>query len=232
MDGTSCSKASTFSSFSSFDYQNVIIYINGDEASDFTSTVGATLAQFVTTVQTKNPSTFLTDFNQVLRVAGIDKYFTSISLLASTPSPAPVIDSSSKLTTTSDSTSVTVSGFRLSSGDGIFFAIATTDTTLVPTQAQIKANLDGTGSSASGYNVLYTYGASSTVKMVLSNLEPETTYMIYYYAANNDRTQYAKVTSVAYVTKTTRSAPNAVSASRVEVSFIAMLIASIAALLL
>ena len=228
MDGTSCSKASTYSSFTSFDYQNVIIYINGDEANDLTSTLGTTLSALVTVAQAKTSA----EFNQVLKVSGIDKAFTSINLLAATSSPAPVIDTSSKLTTTSDSTSVTVTGFKLSSGDGIFFGIATTDTSIVPTQNQIRAKLDGTGSAASGFNVLYSSTGGTSVKMVFSNLEPETAYLIYYYATNNDRTQYAKVTDVAYVTKTTRSAAAAVSASRVEVSFIAVLIMSITALLL
>lgn len=233
MDGTSCSVTSTYSSFSSFDYKNPVIYINGNEASDYTSYTGTTLNNDVISVQAKTPSTFLTNFNQALKVAGIDTYFSSITLAANTPSPAPVIDNTTvTLSSTSDYQSVTVTGFKLSSGNGIFYGIATTDTTTVPSQYQIRKGLDGTGASVSSTNVLYTSATDTTVQMTFSKLDPVTTYMIYYYAANDDKTQYAQLTTVRYTSKTTRSAPVAVSASRVEVGFVALLVACVAGLLL
>lgn len=155
MDGTSCSVATKYTSFALFDYKNPVIYINGNEGSDYNSTVGTTLNTDIVSVQANTPSAFLTTFSQTLKVAGIDTYYTGITLTANTPSPAPVIDNSVSLSSTSDYQSITVTGFRLTSGNGIFYAIATTDTTTVPTQYQIRMGLDGTGSSVSATNSVY-----------------------------------------------------------------------------
>jgi len=228
MDGTSCAQASVFDDFSSFNYQAVTINIYGDRASDFTSATSTLLNQYVTSVQGNTPSDFLTAFNTALRSASLTNLYQSITLVVGPTYSLPVIDTGSDLTITANSSSITVKGFKLSSGAGVFYAVASTDLTNAPTPAQIQGSLDSTSSTVSSANVFF---ASDSVSLTLTGLLPSTTYNIYYYASTADRTQYARVTSVNYVQKATTKA-STVSAGRLEISvFFTALLALLAFLL-
>ncbi len=228
MDDTSCSQASVYDDFTSFNYQTVTIYINGDRASDFTSATSTLLDEYVTSVQDQTPSDFLTAFNTALRSASLTNYYSSITLAVGPTYSLPVIDASSSITVTANSSTITLSGLKLSSGAGFFFAVASTDLTTAPTPAQIRASLDSSSSTVSSANVLY---SSASVSLVLTDLIPSTTYNVYYYAATADRTQYARVTNVAYVQKATTKAKT-VSAGRMEINILLTAIVALFAFLL
>ena len=228
MDGTSCAQASVFDDFSSFNYQAVTINIYGDRASDFTSATSTLLNQYVTSVQGNTPSDFLTAFNTALRSASLTNLYQSITLVVGPTYSLPVIDTSSDLTITANSSSITVKGFKLSSGAGVFYAVASTDLTNAPTPAQIQGSLDSTSSTVSSANVFF---VSDSVSLTLTGLLPSTPYIIYYYASTADRTQYARVTSVNYVQKATTKA-STVSAGRLEISVLFTALLALLAFLL
>jgi len=227
MDGTSCTTPSVFDNFDSFSYTTVTIYIYGDRSSEFDSVTSTLLNQAVTSVQTQTPSDFLTAFNQALRAASLTSLYQAITLQVGPTYTLPVIDTSSVVTTTSTDTTITVNGLKLSSGEGVFYAVASTSTNL-PTALQVKARLQASGTTVSGANAIFQTGE---VSLTLINLTPETTYTVYYFASNADRTQYSRVTEVEYIQSTTEKAKT-VSASRVEVSLLLSFIVGLMAWLL
>lgn len=220
MDGTSCETSSVLDDKSSFDYKSISIYINGDRSSTFTDTVESSLIIDVQNVSSQTTSTFLTTFNQGLRGAGISTYYRSISLNTGITYNLPTFPSTSyKASTTIFDTKVTLYGLELSSGPGIFYAIATTDTTTVPTQAQIRAKKNGLSVTSSGGNVLFN---SASVSITLTGLKDDTDYLIYYYASNADLTQYVRVTDV--MVNSVRTKPSdAASGFRTEMSIMAVI---------
>ena len=228
MDGTSCTEPSVFDNFAEFSYSLVTIYIHGDRASEFNSVTSVLLNQCITSVQTQTPSDFLTAFNQALRAASLTNLYQAITLQVGPTYPLPVIDTSSAITATSTDTTITVTGLKLSSGEGVFYAVASEDLIETPTAGQIQNRLQASDTTVSGANVIY---SSAEVSLTLTDLTPETTYMIYYYASNGDRTQYARVTEVGYIQSTTLKAQT-VSASRVEVSLLLTMVVGLIAWLL
>jgi len=228
MDGTSCSQASVFTDFSSFDYQNVVIWIHGNRATDFTSATSTLLTQYVTSVQSSTASDFLTAFNTALRSASLTNLYSSMTLAIGPTYSLPAIDSGSSLTVSANATSITIKGFKLSTGEGVFYAVASTDLTNVPTPAQIKASLDSTGSTIPSANAIYTDNA---VSLTLTGLSPLKTYNIYYFASTADRTQYARVTPVASIQKSTTKVQT-VGANRLEISLVLTSILALFAFLL
>lgn len=228
MDGTSCSTASTFDDFSSFNYNTVIIYVYGDRSSQFTSITSSLLNDFVTSVQTQTPSDFLTAFNQALKAASLTNLYQSITLQVGPTYPLPVIDTTSTVTAISTDTTIIITGLKLSSGEGVFYAVASTDLVNAPTPLQIQAQTDYSAATVSGANVIF---SSSAVSLTLTDLTPNTTYMVYYYASNGDRTQYARVTDVAYIQSTTEKAKT-VGGVRMEVKIMFTIIFAIVSWLL
>jgi len=215
MDGTSCSQASVFKDFSSFDYQNVVIWIHGDRASDFTSATSTLLTQYVTSVQSTTASDFLTAFNTALRSASLTNLYSTMTLAVGPTYSLPALDSGSSLTVTANATTITVKGFKLN-GDGVIYAVASTDLTNAPSPAQVKASLDYSSSTVPSANALY---SGTPVSLTLTGLNPLTTYSIYYFASTADRTQYARVTPVNYIQKATTKTQT-VSATRLEISLV------------
>lgn len=231
-DGTTCAYPSVYNSFTTFSYTSIVIFVNGNKKTDVPSTTEATLTQYVSDITTPPVVTtsFLTDFYQALQGAGIRSLFQTIAIAAGPTYTTPVLDASVSVSVTANIYNITLSKLKLSSGTGVFFGIATTDTTNVPTAQQIKNKLNADGTSASGSNVLYAGG--NAVTLTFTNLKADTEYIIYYYALNSDRTQYAQTTGIKYVQTTTKPAPIAVAASRVEVGLVTILLLSIFALLM
>lgn len=206
--------------------------MSGNKNTDATSTTAATLSQYATDVTTPPASTttFLTDFYASLQGAGIRSLFQSMTYAVGPTYTAPVIDTTASVAVTADITYVILSNLKLSSGTGVFFGIATTDTTDVPTTQQIKNKLNADGTSASGANALY--DGTNSVSLTFTNLQANTAYIIYYYALNSDRTQYAGTTSIKYVQTQTQPQPVPVSASKVEVGVLTVLILTVFAWLM
>lgn len=217
MDGTTCATTSVFDSFSSFVYANLTIYIASDRKVDTTSQTGTVLKQYVTSVGNKAPSDFLTTFNQVLQTNSLTTLYQSIALRNGSTYSNPVISTTSTVTTSVTDTSITLSGLQLSSGTGIFYAVASDDALHVPSYQQIKNKLNGKSLSTTGANAFYT---GNTVSLAFKNVRPSTEYIIYYYASSDDRTGYAKVTDIKYVRVKTSTSRAANSASKLEMSLI------------
>ena len=204
--------------------------MNGNKKSDAVSTTATTLAQYVSDITTPPAvtTTFLTDFNQALQGAGIKNRFQSITMSAGPTYATPVLKTG--VAATANIYNITLSNLKLTSGTGVFFGIATDDTEDVPTTQQIKNKLDADGTSASGANALY--DGSGSVSLTFTNLKADTSYIIYYYALNSDRTQYAKTTGMKYVKTKTQPEPVPLSASKVEVGLLTVLILTIFAWLM
>lgn len=221
MDGTTCASSSLFDSFSSFNYSNLTIYIATDRRSDTTSQTGTTLSQYITSVGNQAPSDFLTNFNQVLQTNSLTNLYQSIALRNGSTYDNPVVSSTSTVTTSVTDTTITISGLELSSGTGVFYAIASDDILNVPNYQQIKNKLNGKGLSVPGANAFYT---DSSVSLTLFNVRPSTEYIIYYYASTDDRTGYAKTTDIKYVITETEASRIAVGAPKLEISLIMSLV--------
>ena len=224
MDGTTCATSSVFDSFSSFVYSNLTIYIASDRKTDTTSQTGNTLNQYISSVGNKAPSDFLNTFNQVLQTNSLTNLYQSIALRNGSTYSNPIIAATSTVTTTITDTSITISGLQLSSGIGVFYAVASDDALHVPNYQQIKNKRNGKGLTVSGANAFYT---GSKVSLTFKNVRPSTEYIIYYYASNDDRTGYAKVTDIKYVRAKTTSSRIANGASKIEISLVMGLVLGI-----
>ena len=216
MDGTTCDIPSDFTDFTIFNYAQPSIFIYGDRGSDVTSNTRTLLSQFISSINTPTASSFLDQYNSILQANSIKNYFKSISLQSGPLYDVPTLDTTSQLTVSSDLTTITVSGLALSNEAGVFYGIASNENLNLPTQAQIRAGFNSSNTDVSESNAVYT---KSAVTLTFKDLSPGTTYMVYYYASNADRTQYARVTKVYYLQTTTQSIPGlSGGSSRAEVS--------------
>ena len=216
MDGTTCDIPSDFTDFTIFNYAQPSIFIYGNRGSDVTSNTRTLLSQFISSINTPTTSSFLNQFNSVLKDNSISSYFKSISLQSGPLYDVPALDTTSKLTVSSDLTTITVAGLALSNEAGVFYGIASNEDLNLPTQAQIRAGLNSSNTDVAESNAVY---IKSAVTLTFKDLSPGTTYMVYYYASNADRTQYARVTRVYYLQATTQSIPGlSGGSSRMEVS--------------
>ena len=200
MDGTTCSIPTTFIDFGIFDYTKVSIFIQGNRRSNFNSTTRAWLTQYITSITTQTPSHFLTLFSSILKNIDLSRDFQSISLQAGPIYPFPIIDETAVVSVSVTDTTATLSGLKLQSGEGVFYGIASDEALTLPTQSQIKAGVNSSNTAVVFSNVVYT---SLPVALTFTDLQPETDYIIYYYANSGDRTQYGRVSKVKFVQVTT-----------------------------
>lgn len=220
MDGTTCSVPSTFVDFTIFNYTQVSIFIQGNRRSNYNSTTRTLLTQYITSITTQTSSKFSTLFASTLHAADLKPDFQSISLQAGPIYPYPVLNESAVLRVSVTDTTATLSGLQLVSGEGVFYAIASEGPLTLPTQSQIKSGVNASNTAAVSSNVVYT---SSPVALTLTNLEPETDYIVYYFANSGDRTQYALMSKVKYVQITT-APTRSLSAGRLGVNGMLMLV--------
>lgn len=227
MDGSTCLTSSVLDDKSIFDYKSISIYLNADRRSIFDSAMVANLGVAVQNVSTQTASTFLTTFNQGLRGAGLTGLYSSITLATNIAYSLPTFPSSDyKASTTIFDTKVNLYGLKLSSGPGMFYAIATDDTTVVPTQAEIKAKMNGKDITSPGGNVVFN---TDPVSIKLTGLKADTDYLIYYYAATADRTQYVRVTDVMVNKVRTKPTMDSLGGSRMEMSIAVVMVMTIIA---
>jgi len=196
MDGTSCGTPSLFDNFEQFNYSSIVLYVYGNKRSDETSDTNLQLNQYVNVITNQIPSTFLNEFNQAFAGAGILSSFNSISLLSGQTYNPPVLDQTSVVTVRAQATSITVSGLRLTSGEGIFYGIADIDNGIIPTLAQIRIMENAENVQVSGDAAYFT---KDPVTLIFTGLEPDTDYMVHFYGTNEDRTQYAATTTMSSV---------------------------------
>lgn len=215
MDGTTCAMSSPFTDFSMFDYTTIILYIYGDKRSDLQSTTGTLLNQYVSDVTTQTSSSFQSDFNEALAGAGILDLFSTITIQTAPSYNAPVMGTS-KISAQSTDTVITITGLSLSSGAGVFYAIADSDSTGAPTRYQVRVMVNNDDTPVNAGGTVYT---SDTVSLSIPDLIPETDYTVYFYGTNEDRTQYAPVTSLYSLQISTQAAGFMSASSRMEINF-------------
>ena len=229
MDGTTCASPSSLQSFGWFDYKNVVIYVYGDKRSDLMSNTGTLLAQYVDSVNRQNSTTFLYDFNQALSGAGVLTAFKTITLQLAQTFNAPTQNLNTAITVKSRDTAITVSGLVLSSGPGIFYAIADSANDGAPTRSQVRIMNNAVGDEVPGTAEVT---AGSAVTLVLTQLEPNTLYNVWYYGTNSDPTQYAAVTAMQNIKVKTKAPGIGFGASKLEMNLVLILVVALSALML
>ena len=224
MDGSTCAEPSDFDSFKTFDYFNPTINVYGDRRKDYASNTRATLMEYVTSISTQTDNAFYNEFYNTMIEVGIESRFTAVSLQAGAIYSIPVLDTSSEVIVTPEDTYISVSGLKLLGTQGVFFGVANNENLALSSQVQIRQGLNSTNSAVSSNNAVYN---NASVTLTFSDLKPDTDYMIYYYAINGERTQYARATEVIYLQTKTKPARTILGGAILEVKFMFMFILSV-----
>ena len=224
MDGTTCSTPTDFDNLRSFNYSQPLIYIHGDRRSDYVSRTRQMLDQFVKSINTRQSTPFLSEFNNLLRNAGLTDTFQTISLQTGPSYSIPVIDTNSEASAVTTDTTIVVGGLKLLSGEGMFFGIASSEEINLPTQWQIRQSRNSSDVVVTSSNAMFVNVSTS---LLFSDLKPETNYTIYYYASNSDRTQYARVSDVHYLQARTLPARVILGGAIINVKLLLMFVSTI-----
>lgn len=219
MDGTTCQSATYIDDNSTYNYQAISLFVYGDRRTDTPSTLYTALSDAINELAVQTVSTFTGTFTEALRSGNVLINYISTTLNSATQQAEPVLDDS-KIQTSSDGKSLTISGFSLTSGNGYVYAIASLGGINPPTYNLVRAKQNATKFTVPGANVRYT---GTPVSLKIKGLAQNTSYNVYYYASNEDLSQYGKVTDVKYVIAQTGLISATVSAANLVVNIILLL---------
>jgi hypothetical protein len=220
MDGTTCQKPSYIDDNSTYNYQQISLFVYGDRRTDTPSTLYTALSDAINELAVNSVSTFTGTYKEAMRAGNVLIHYISTTLKSGTQTPNPVLDDT-KIQFSSDGTSLTISGFAVTSGNGYIYAIASLGGINPPTYNLVRNKQNATKFTVPGSNVRYT---GSPVNLVIKGLQQNTTYNVYYYASNEDLSQYGKVTDVRATTAKTGLIAATVSAGNLVVNMILLFI--------
>ena len=212
-DGTTCNVESYFDDFSTYNYENVEFYVYGDRRTNIISSLGTSVTDDINSLGVPAASQFKAKFTQAIKSNGfLSNYLNTNQTTASSFATPVFVTTNVEVTATYDS--LTLTNLALSTGWGYFYAIADQGVETFPNYEEIRSKTNSSSYTVPGANVRY---MGTPVDLTITGLSPSASYYIYYYASNEDLSQYGRVTAIYVKTATTSAQPVVKSGSLVNV---------------